>query len=215
MFSRLYLLLFFKGLLCCRYCTSFTDEVICVIRGCEFHECLSCRAEFGCTVGYHQEWTLNLVATVLDVLFGAFYTANGEGFDAFLTFYCGQRSVTDCAWVALNSLDDCAGGGQFLGEFAGICGAGNRFKTISGAGACFTSDASNFTCIAADCAPVSCTGKQLCNLFYAQVVNRVFCTVVPFRPALLSSSFKAREERPMSAEPLDAASMPVPEPVGS
>ena len=40
-------------------------------------------------------------------------------------------------------------------------------------------------------------------------------TVVPVRPPAISSSFRAREERPMSAEPLEAASMPAPEPVGS
>ena len=40
-------------------------------------------------------------------------------------------------------------------------------------------------------------------------------TVVPVRPLAVSSSFNAREERPMSAEPLVAASMPAPEPVGS
>ena len=40
-------------------------------------------------------------------------------------------------------------------------------------------------------------------------------TVVPSRPADASSSFSALEERPISAEPLEAASIPVPEPVGS
>ena len=40
-------------------------------------------------------------------------------------------------------------------------------------------------------------------------------TVVPVRPALVSSSFRAREERPMSVVPLVTASMPAPEPVAS
>ena len=40
-------------------------------------------------------------------------------------------------------------------------------------------------------------------------------TSVPTRPEATSSSVRAREDRPMSAVPLAAASMPVPEPVGS
>ena len=39
--------------------------------------------------------------------------------------------------------------------------------------------------------------------------------VVPFRPEEVSSSFSAREDRPMSAVPLTTASMPAPEPVAS
>ena len=39
-------------------------------------------------------------------------------------------------------------------------------------------------------------------------------TTVSVREAF-SSSFRPREDRPMSAEPLEAASIPVPEPVGS
>ena len=40
-------------------------------------------------------------------------------------------------------------------------------------------------------------------------------TMVSVRPPAFSSSFRAREARPMSALPLLAASMPAPEPVGS
>ena len=40
-------------------------------------------------------------------------------------------------------------------------------------------------------------------------------TVVATRPFSTSASFRAREARPMSAVPLAAASMPVPEPVAS
>ena len=182
-------------LLSYRYSTSLTDEVVSVRGGSEVHEGLRRLAQLGSAVGDHDKWSLNLVAAVLHVFLGAGHAANRDGFDAFLAFYCGQGSVADCARVALNSLDNSAGGGQLLGQYASILGAGDRFETISCAGTSFTADGSYRTGIAAYFAPVA--------------------TVVPSRPAAVSSSFRALEERPISAEPEEAASIPVPEPVGS
>lgn len=85
-------------------------------------------AQLGSAVGDHDKWSLNLVAAVLHVFLGAGHAANRDGFDAFLAFYCGQGSVADCARVALNSLDNSAGGGQLLGQYASILGAGDRSK---------------------------------------------------------------------------------------
>src|SRR5699024_218253 len=114
-----------------RNCTSAADQVISCIGGCKVHECLCCFAQFGCGVGYDYEWSLNLIAAVLYGFLGASYTADGDSFDAFLTFHRGQRCITDCIWVTFYCFDNCAGGGQFLAEQAGIFGAGDRLKTIS------------------------------------------------------------------------------------
>ena len=136
-------------LLSYRYSTSLADEVVSVRGGSEVHEGLRRLAQLGSAVGDHDKWSLNLVAAVLHVFLGAGHAANRDGFDAFLAFYCGQGSVADCARVALNSLDNSAGGGQLLGQYASILGAGDRFETISCAGTSFTADGSYRTGIAA------------------------------------------------------------------
>lgn len=136
-------------LLSYRYSTSLADEVVSVRGGSEVHEGLRRLAQLGSAVGDHDKWSLNLVAAVLHVFLGAGHAANRDGFDAFLAFYCGQGSVADCARVALNSLDNSTGGGQLLGQYASILGAGDRFETISCAGTSFTADGSYRTGIAA------------------------------------------------------------------
>ena len=123
-------------------------------------------------------------------------------------------------------LDDAAGGGQLLIELAGVLGAGDGLEAVARAAAGLTADAGDFARFAADLAPVGdLTGEDLGDLLDGQVLDfaarvdddgdAVKGTRCSVRPPAFSSSFRAREERPMSALPLLAASMPAPEPVGS
>ena len=100
------------------------------------------------------EGTLDFIAPVHNGFLGAGDSVHGNGFDALLILHGRKGRIADGVIGAADSRDDCASGGQLLGVFAGVFGAGNGFEAVTSTRSALAANACDFKVGASDFAPI-------------------------------------------------------------